>query len=78
MINTEFIISTHMEKFKNYDTLQIFPNAQGGVSVMTQNSDDDAPCIVLAPDMIEDFITALRDLLNQYPHLRAGKGVGNE
>lgn len=78
MINTEFIVSTDMEEFNDYADLQIYPNAKGGISVTSKNDDIGAPWIVLAPDMIEDFITALHALQVQYPHLRAGKEVGNE
>ena len=79
MINTEFIVSTNMKEFDGYADLQIYPNAKGGISVMSKNrEDDDDPWIVLAPDMIEDFITAVQAILVQYPHVRAGKEARNE
>jgi len=69
MIGKTFCVWSNDDKFKGLNTVEIFINSKGGIT-LREECDDDIPIemqslIILSPDMVDDVIEALRVLRSE-------------
>jgi hypothetical protein len=69
MISKSFTVWTDDDQFEKLNPIEIFCNANGGIT-LREECDDDVPIemrsiIIISPDMVDDVIKALRVLKSE-------------
>ena len=69
MINKSFTVWTDDDQFEKLNPIEIFRNANGGIT-LREECDDDLPIemrsiISISPDMVDDLVKALRVLKSE-------------